>query len=181
MTNRLTPLEPPFSPEIEKILAHYPQQDGYLLSLFRTFANSRRFLENCVPNLLDKASPLDLRTREIVILRVTANTNCAYEWGVHAAVFANAAKLTEEQLTATRIDNPACWSPVERRLIAAVDQLCDQSTLDDERLTQFQEDWRLEQQLEIIALCGTYTTISLVANVARLPPESFAAPFPASE
>ncbi|MDF1722500.1 MAG: hypothetical protein P1U65_17645, partial [Minwuia sp.] len=33
-------------------------------------------------------------------------------------------------------------------------------------------------QLEVMALCGTYHTISQVANVAQLPPEAFAARFP---
>ena len=178
MPNTLTPLEPPFPPEISSILAQYPQQDGYLLSLFRTFANSERFLRKCVPNLLDKESPLDLRTREIVILRVTANRNCEYEWGVHVAIFSKAAGLTAEHVAATRTRHDDCWSEKERNLIAVIDQLCTSATIDDHILDQFQTDWRVEEQLEIIALCGTYSTISFVANVARLPSEEFAVKFP---
>ena len=60
MSNRLSPLEPPFAPEIDTLLARYPRQEGYLLTLFRTFANSARFLQRGVPNLLDKDSPLAL-------------------------------------------------------------------------------------------------------------------------
>jgi len=178
MANILAPLEPPFEPAIDAILANYPQQDGYLLALFRTFANSERFLKTCIPNLLDQDSPLDLRTREITILRVTANRNCEYEWGVHVAIFSKAAGLSEEQIAATRNDNEDCWSPEELRLIAVVDQLCKTSTLSEKILAEFQTDWNKEEQLEIIALCGTYSSISLVANVARLPLESFSATFP---
>ena len=178
MTNVLKPLTPPFPTEIEAILAQYPQQDGYLLALFRTFANSERFLKTCVPNLLDEESPLDLRIREITILRVTANRDCEYEWGVHARVFANAAGLNTEQINATRQDNADCWSPKERRLITAIDQLCATANLESEQLAHFQNDWNKEEQLELIAICGTYTTVSLVANIARLPPEEFAVKFP---
>lgn len=178
MTNTLGPLDPPFTSEIQAVLSQYPQQDGYLLSLFRTFANSERFLKKCVPNLLDKDSPLDLRTREIVILRVTANRDCEYEWGVHVAIFSKAAGLTKEQVTSTRMHNDDCWSPKEQRLIIAVDQLCETATINDNLLTQFQTDWSKEEQLEIIALCGTYSTISYVANVAGLPLETFAVKFP---
>ena len=178
MTNALTPLEEPFSAQVNAALARYPRQNGYLLTLFRTFANSVRFLEKCVPNLLDKESPLDLRTREIIILRVTANRNCEYEWGVHVAIFSNAARLSDDQITATRASNADCWSPKERRLISAIDQLCEQGTVDDAALATLQADWTKEEQLEIIALCGTYSTISMVANVARLQPENFAATFP---
>lgn len=179
MKNKLKPLQRPFSPEVERILASYPQQDGYILSLFRTFALSLRFLKKGVPNLLDRESPLDLRTREIVILRTTANRNCEYEWGVHVAIFAEAAKLRERQIKATRIDAPDCWSAKEQRLIEAIDQLCARGELEQATLDSFQVDWRCEEQLEIMSLIGAYSTISFVANVAELPAEPFAAHFPA--
>lgn len=181
MRNQLSPLTAPFPDEVAAILSTYPSQDGYILSLFRTFANSARFLKKGVPNLLDRGSPLDLRTREIVILRVTANRNCAYEWGVHVAYFAKAAKLTDGQIQATRLGrhHSAKWTPREERLIEAIDQFCETGTLTDGVLKAFETDWTVEEQLEILALIGTYTTISLVANVAQLPSESFAPPFPA--
>ena len=86
MTNTLNPIKEPFPEDIVKLLSRYPKIDGYLLTLFRTFANSQRFLEKGVPNLLDEESPLKIRDREIVILRVTANNNCEYEWGIHVTV-----------------------------------------------------------------------------------------------
>jgi len=178
MSNTLKPLEAPFEPDIEHILKSYPNQDGYILSLFRTFANSIRFLKKGVPNLLDKESPLDLRTREIVILRTTANRNCEYEWGVHVTVFSKAARLSKEQIRATRLDQSECWSPAELSLVSAIDQLCVSSTLDARTLRQFQSAWSNEQQLEILALIGVYSTISYVANVAQLPSETFGAKFP---
>ncbi|WP_298335536.1 carboxymuconolactone decarboxylase family protein [uncultured Erythrobacter sp.] len=131
-----------------------------------------------MPNLLDKDSPLDLRSREIVILRTTANRGCEYEWGVHVAIFGEAAKLTKEQVHATVVDNPTCWTSSELRLIQAVDQLCKQAVLHDNVQEQFITDWDTKEQLEILALVGNYTTISLVANVAGLPSEPFATRFP---
>lgn len=172
------PLEPPFLPEVDQVLSGYPKQDGYILSLFKTFANSIRFLKKGVPNLLDRDSPIKLRTREIVILRTTANRNCEYEWGVHVSVFAEAARFTEAQIQATRLGQSDCWSTEELHLISVVDQLCASGVLDSETLTNFQSQWSCEQQLEIMALIGTYSTISYVANVAQLPPENFAASFP---
>ena len=181
MSNRLAPIEPPYAPEIEAQLARYPRQDGYLLTLFRTFANSARFLQRGVPNLLDKDSPLALRDREIVILRVTAHYGCGYEWGVHVAIFARAAKLTEAQVAATRMSGPLSdlWASKEQRLIAAVDAFCRDGALAAGALDTFTEDWTKAQQLEIVALCGAYHTVSLVARLAQLPPEPFAARFPA--
>ncbi len=181
MRETLRPLEAPYSPEIENTFKSYPQSDGYILKLFRVFANSLRFLKGKgVTNLLDKSGPLSLREREIVILRVCANTDCEYEWGVHVAVFAQQASLSDEQVQATRLSAPtnSCWQPEERLLLTVVDELCEHATLLDDTYTQFQLNWDLEQQLEIFALCGNYHTVSFVANAARLDSEPFAARFP---
>lgn len=180
MNHYLTPVEPPFSPEIAEIFTTYPQRNGYILKLFRVFANSRRFLKKGVPNLLDKASPLSLRAREIVILRVTANRACAYEWGVHVTAFSAAAGFTSDQIHATHQaggDAP-CWSAEEGLLIRVVDEICASANLSETTRAEFQSLWTAEQQLEIIALCGTYHTISSVANIARIEAEDFAAKFP---
>jgi len=180
MQQILKPIEEPYSPAIAAVLNHYPKgKDGYLLQLFRVFGNSLRFVSGKGPiNLLDKDSPLSLRQREIVILRVTANNNCEYEWGVHAATFAGAAKLSDEQIEAScsAADND-CWSSAERLLIHCVDQLHAHSIIEQDTYQQFQKHWSLEQQLEIFALCGNYHLISLLANTARLAPEPMARRF----
>lgn len=183
MPNILAPLEPPFEAEAAALLDAYPRASGHLLSLFRTFANSTRFLRKGVPNLLDRESPLPLREREIIILRVTAHWRCEYEWGVHVAVFADAAGFTPQQVAATTNGVPGdnCWNGRESTLLSVVDALSANGNLPDNMLQAFREHWSVEQQLEIIALCGAYHTVSQVANVARLEPEPFAARFPAAD
>ena len=181
MPHVLKPLEEPYSPEAAEILKTYPQQGGYLLTLFRTFANSVRFLKKGVANLLDAESPLTLRQREIVILRTTANCDCEYEWGVHVAAFAKRAQLTEAQVAATKsgvFDDP-CWSREESVLLCAIDELCVDAAITPPTLEEVQAIYTREQQLEILALVGNYHTVSFVANTARLAPEPFGARFPA--
>ncbi|USG62873.1 carboxymuconolactone decarboxylase family protein [Sneathiella marina] len=183
MTNRLLPLEEPFTNEIEEVLSRYPAVDGKIIALFRTFANSRRFLEKGVPNLLDDNSPLGLKDREIVILRVTANTNCEYEWGVHVAVFGKKAGFTEGQFAdiCQSSINRDLWSPEECLLLNVVDQLCFRGNIGQPDLEEFQHRYTADTQLEIFALCGTYHTVSFVANAANLAPEPFAARFPSRD
>ncbi len=182
MKHTLKPIEPPFSAEVAKVFEQYPRgDDGYIILLFRVFANSIRFLtKKGVLNLLDKDSPLTLREREIVILRATANKDCEYEWGVHVTAFSKAAKLTHEQVTATRLgeDDAKCWTPKESLLVRCVDELCQHAKIQDDTYEQFQERWDLEQQLEILALCGNYHTVSFVANTSRIPREETGAKFP---
>lgn len=180
MSNRLTPIDGPFEPEAAKILQNYPKRDGYILQLFRVFANSVRFLKKGTVNLLDRDSPITMREREIIILRVCANNDCEYEWGVHVAGFSEHVGLIAQQVTATRHGDSAadCWSAREKTLLGVVDELCRTGTLTDPLLEAFQSNWNTAEQLEILALCGNYHTICFVANTARLPLESFAAPFP---
>lgn len=184
MRQTLTPVEPPFTEEIGKILSRYPQDgSGHILKLFRVFARSKRFLTSKgVNNLLDKESPLSLREREIVILRVTANNHCEYEWGIHAAIFAKAAKLTPDQVKASRLGkwNDTCWPVEDQLLIKCVDELETQKKLSDDTYDAFQNSWTAEQQLEILALCGNYHLISLVANTARIEPEDEMPCFPSA-
>jgi AhpD family alkylhydroperoxidase len=180
MAHVLSPVADPIPAGAAELLKRYPQRGGYLLALFRTFANSERFLEKGVPNLLDAASPLSLRQREIVILRVTARNDCEYEWGVHVAAFARQAGFTAEQIHATRLSDAgaSCWSSQESLLIQAVDELWGGGRIGDATLPAFQLAFTLEQQLEIMALCGAYHTVCFVANTARLAPEPFGARFP---
>ena len=180
MNHILRPIDPPYSDEITTLFKSYPQaDDGYILKLFRVFANSLRFASNKgVANLLDQDSPLSLREREIVILRVTANTRCEYEWGVHVAVFADAAAFTDEQIAATCSDSTECWTERENALLGCVDQLCSSARISGEALTHFQQFWTVEEQLEIMALCGHYHLVSYVANTTALEREPVAARFP---
>jgi alkylhydroperoxidase family enzyme len=150
------------------------------LILFRTIAVSERaWAKFRAGSLLDRG-PLPLRDREIVIDRTTALANCEYEWGVHVAVFAEHAKLTEEQIIATRnaTSDAPCWSDAERALIAAVDALHDRATLDQAEFDHLREYYDDAQILEILMLCGFYRTVSYVANALDLPLESKGARFP---
>lgn len=181
MKQALTPVAEPLSPEVAAILENYPKREGYILQLFRVFANSIRFLQKGTVNLLDRDSPISMRQREIVILRVCANNRCEYEWGVHVAGFSRHVKLSAEQVEATcrtGVD-AGDWPAEELLLIRVVDDLCESGSISECRLADFQQTWNLEQQLEILALCGNYHTISFVANTARLPLEEFAPEFPA--
>src|ERR1700675_4751902 len=128
--SRIAPLEPPYDPEIQgqfdRIMRGAPP-----LVLFRVVAGQPRAWEKFrAASLLDRG-PLSLRAREIVIDRTCALTGCEYEWGVHVATFADAARLTDEQVRATARESAdaACWSAAEQALIAAVDALHERATL----------------------------------------------------
>src|SRR5260370_33906144 len=98
--SRLAPLSPPYSPEIQQHFDRVMRGAPPLL-LFRVMAAQPRAWEKFrAGTLLDKG-PLSMREREIVIDRTCALNKCEYECGVHVTAFAQAARLTEEQIRAT--------------------------------------------------------------------------------
>lgn len=179
-TPRIAPLAPPYPPEIQaqfdRIMRGAPP-----LMLFRVMAGHSRTWDKFRAGGLLDPGPLSLRQREIVIDRTCALNKCEYEWGVHVAVFAGPAKLSEQEVRATVLGDAAssCWSPAEQALIAAVDALHARATLTDEEFAALSANYDEAQILEIMLLCGFYRTVSYLANGLRLPLEENAARFPA--
>jgi alkylhydroperoxidase family enzyme len=177
---RIAPAEPPYEPSIAAQLERIMPPGVPPLVLFRTMAISPRvFARMFAGGLLDKG-PLDLRKREIVIDRTTARLGCEYEWGVHAAFFAERAGFSAEQVASTVTGAPdaACWTPEEQALLALVDDLVDRRKISEatwKRLTAHFDD---AQILEAIALVGYYHTISFLCVGLELPLEDYGARFP---
>jgi alkylhydroperoxidase family enzyme len=177
--SRIAPLQTPYPPEIQSQFDAIMRGAPPLL-LFRVLAgHSRAWDKFRAGSLLDRG-PLSLRQREIVIDRTCALTGCEYEWGVHVQLFAAAAGLSEQQITATRGQdaNASCWSAAEQALVAAVDALHHRATLSDDEFAVLSSHFDDAQILEIILLCGFYRTVSYVANGLALSLEPNAARFP---
>ena len=177
--SRLAALQPPYAPELQqqfdRIMRGAPP-----LMLFRVIAGNARAWEKFRAGSLLDPGPLALREREIVIDRTCALTGCEYEWGVHVAVFADAAGLTGEQVRATVLDgaDAPCWSAAEQALIAAVDALHARATLGEAEFRALSAHYDDAKIFEIILLCGFYRTVAYLANALALPLEERVARFP---
>ena len=176
---RIDPLEPPYAANVQAdfdaIMRGAPP-----LTLFRVMAkNARAWQKFRAGSLLDKGA-LTLRQREIVIDRTCALNKCEYEWGVHVAIFAKAAELSDEQVRATvsGVADASCWSAAEHALLRTVDALHHRATLNDDEFAALSSQYSEAQIFEIFLLCGFYRTVSYLANGLRLPLERSAARFP---
>jgi alkylhydroperoxidase family enzyme len=177
--SRIAPLQPPYAPEIQqqfdRIMRGAPP-----LTLFRVIAGSARAWDKFRAGSLLDGGPLSLREREIVIDRTCALTKCEYEWGVHVAIFAKAAGLTDEQVRATVLENAnaPCWNENEQALIAAADALHHRATLTPEEFKALSAHYDDAKIFEVILLCGFYRTVSYLANGLDLPLEEMGVRFP---
>lgn len=179
MSARIAPARPPYTPQVQTVLDTLTTPGDQPLSLFRTLAGDPRlFARFTGGGLLDKGW-LTLREREIVIHRVCALNGAAYEWGVHAAIFAAPAGLDAEQLAATVAEGVAsCWSPREALLIDFCDAVNARADIDDALWARLAEAFGEGARIELMMLAGFYRTVSLLVNGLRLEAEPFAAPFP---
>jgi alkylhydroperoxidase family enzyme len=151
------------------------------LALFTTMARDRRlFFKFFNSGLLDRGH-LTIRQREIVIDRVTASCGAEYEWGVHVAVYAEKAGLTEVQVASlvTGGADDACWDQADSVLIRLCDALQETCAIDDVLWSALTANHSDEAILELIMLAGTYRTVSYLVNGLRLPLEAGARRFPA--
>lgn len=179
---RIAPADEPYPPEIATALARTMPSGVPPLVLFRTIArNPRVFGRMFAGGLLDRGA-LSLRQREVVVDRTTARLGAEYEWGVHIAFFAERVGFDAEQIAATA-QGPAdapCWSADEQALLAAVDDLVDRRTIDEETWARLAAHFDEAQILEVIALSGYYHTISFLCRALDLPLESYGARFPST-
>jgi alkylhydroperoxidase family enzyme len=181
MTARIAPAAPPWSDAIARTLTPLTPPGTEPLALFRTLARDERLFGRFMGGGLLDRGQLTLAEREIVIHRICALNRAEYEWGVHAAIFAKAAGLTDERLAATvhgDADSP-CWTPKEALLVRFSDAVNARADIDDDLWTALGEHFSEVARLELMLLAGFYRTVSLLVNGLRLPMEPGSVPFPA--
>ena len=177
---RVEPIQAPFPPDLQAVIDKIMPPGVPPLALFTTLARAPRIFDRFRAGSLLDRGPVPLRHREIVIDRTCGRCGCAYEWGVHVALFADRAQLTPGQVAATcrgDADVPL-WSGEERLLIRLVDELHDTSAISGQLWQALSAAFSVEQILELIALAGFYHTVSFFANGLKLKAESYAAPPP---
>jgi 4-carboxymuconolactone decarboxylase len=118
--------------------------------------------------VLAKETTVDVRLRELVILRVLWRTRSAYEWGHHTRM-AQQAGLTVDQVHAIPGGaDAAVWTPLERTVLAATDAIIDHHRVDDATWTQLAEYFDSAELLELLFVAGAYLCTAVVTNSARL-------------
>jgi alkylhydroperoxidase family enzyme len=178
---RIAPAETPYPAEVQARFDALMPPGVAPLALFRVLARDLRLFQRFMGGGLLDRGHLTLRQREVVVHRVTARCGSEYEWGVHAAFFAGRAGLDAAQLRSTvrgGADDP-CWSAEDALLVRFCDSLQADCTIGDALWAELRAAFGEEAILELLLLAGFYRTVSYLTNALRLPPEPFAARFPA--
>ena len=107
-------------------------------------------------------STLSPRQRELLVLRVAAVRDAAYEWRQHV-VLASDAGITDEEVAriAEGPDAPG-WSGVERAMVRAVDELLGDAMVTTETWDALAEVLEVDQLLDLVFTVGAYDTLAMV-------------------
>ncbi len=125
---------------------------------------------------------LPARDRTLAILRMCARVDCAYEWGGQAAFWGPIAGVSGEEADAlvTAAADDERWTPAERVLLAAVDEIEDTGSWSDDAWTALGDSYDDEQRMELLIVVGWYRMICTLCNGLALPVEDWMPPWPAA-
>lgn len=113
------------------------------------------------------ASTLTPRQRELVVLRVAALRDSAYEWAQHA-VLAGDVGIEPDEVASVAIGPDADgWSSDEAALLRAVDELIADATIDDVTFAALEFDER--QVLDLVFTVGAYDALAMALRVCGTP------------
>ena len=107
------------------------------------------------------ATSLSERQRELLILRVAAVRDCAYEWAQHVVLAADAG-LGEEEIARIREGADADgWSTADAALLRAVDELVGDACIGEETWTALSADLDTHQLMDLVFTVGAYDLLAM--------------------
>jgi alkylhydroperoxidase family enzyme len=116
-------------------------------------------------NVLLWSPALDHRLRELMVLRVAHRTQAPYEWDQHVKLATERYEVTEADIHGVKAGpTHDDWSPLERDLLAATDQLIDGYRIDDDTWQRLAGELDERQLVEAVFVVGTYTCLAMAFN-----------------
>jgi alkylhydroperoxidase family enzyme len=108
---------------------------------------------------------------ELVILRVAHNCNCEYEWRHHERLGARAglSKQAIEDVQTSAADDG--FTPRQRLLLRAADELHEQRTLSDELWQALHRELADRDLIELCLLVGHYEMLAMTLNALAVVPD----------
>lgn len=140
------------APNVLATMLHHPA----LAASFNRFGNG----------LLQEPA-LGHRPRELMLLRVAWRTGARYEW-VHHVRLADRYGLNVDDVNGVIAGESDRWSPLERDLVSAADQLLDDYRVDDDTWNRLSRHLDERQLVELPFIVGAYTCLAMAFNAWNL-------------
>ncbi|MFZ0664266.1 MAG: carboxymuconolactone decarboxylase family protein [Acidimicrobiales bacterium] len=106
-------------------------------------------------------STLSPRRRELLVLRVAALRHATYEWEQHVRL-ADDAGINEEEVSRVAVGPEADgWSPLERALLSAADELVADAKVTDETWAALSLELDQQQLMDLVFTVGAYDALAM--------------------
>jgi 4-carboxymuconolactone decarboxylase len=116
---------------------------------------------------------LNDRTRELVIMRVSALTGCDYVWSVHEEKYAAAAGLTPQEVSALRDwRKSGVYGNKECALLAYVDAVTRDVAVPNAVFDDLRKHYSEQEILELTVLIGAYNMQARLLKALDFKPEN---------
>ena len=115
-------------------------------------------------NVLLWSPALAHRLRELMVLRIAWRTRSTYEWVQHVKLGERYDVTRDDVLAVTVGPDAPRWSPLERDLLTATDELLDDHRVADETWARLAEQLDERQLVEVVFVAGTYNCLAMVFN-----------------
>lgn len=165
---RLPPVDPQqCDAQVQRLLELVPRDAaGEPLRVFSTLAHHGPLLKAWLPfGAVLLSGLLPARTRELVVLRTAYLCGADYEWGHHVPL-GLAAGLTEQEVEQVAAGPSPEWGPLDRAVLAAVDELHLNAVVTEQTWSRLSEELRPGELVELLMLVGQYHMVAFVMNSA---------------
>ena len=143
-------------------------------NVFRTMAQhpdlARRWI--VFSNHVLSKSTLPGRERELAILRTGWLCQSEYEFAQHR-VMGIEAGLTADEVERVKAGPDAQWSPLEKLVLQATDELHHDKLVADQTWAALREHWSDEQMMDLVFAVGQYTMVSMALRSFGVPLDDF--------
>ncbi len=125
------------------------------------------------------ASTLPPRDRELLILRIGWLCQAEYEWGHHAALGRRSGLADDEIQRIAKGPEAKGWSPHDRALLTAVDELHRDARVGDGTWAVLAAGYSTQQMIDLVFTVGQYNLVSMALRSFGVEREAGVEGFPA--
>jgi alkylhydroperoxidase family enzyme len=151
------------------------------LNVFRTMLHQEpvaKAVAGTLTTLLFTGNRLDVRLRELVIMRIGWQTGSCYEWTQHWRV-ARGLNIPERDLLAVRDWRAArCFAALERAALAATDETLQDGHISNRTWPKLGKQLPADQLVELVIAIGNWNMFSQLLQSLAVPLEDGIEPWP---
>ncbi len=112
---------------------------------------------------------MDIRDRELAILRIAWLSQAPFEWGSHVKIAKRNGITAEEIERVIEGSSAPGWSTRDRAIVRAMEELQSDSMITDATWADLRGFYNDKRLIELVILAGQYKTVAYYQNSLRLP------------